>query len=103
MAKALFEKREFKNPQSGEIVNYESYSIVGIDSTGTRTELPLKALTPAEKIAFKMVAQMEDPINEQLGTATHKATAEELVLHQEKVSVKKDDDNNLFEPGEIDE
>lgn len=100
MAKALFEKREFTNKDTGAIVPYESYSIVGIDVNGDRVELPLKTLTGAEKIAFKMVAAMSDPINEQLGTASHKATADELVSHQEKITktpsnktILDDDDN----------
>lgn len=60
MAKAIYEKRQFKNRNSGETINYDFYGIVGIVD-GERMELALKDLNGAEKIAFKLVASGGDP------------------------------------------
>lgn len=97
MAKALFEKRQFDNKATGEIIPYDSYSIVGIDVNGDRVELPLKSLNAAEKISFKMVAAMDDPIVESFASTARKATAEEQQAFKEtnnKTILDDEDDND---------
>lgn len=61
MAKAIYEKRQFTNRSTGEILQYDAYVIVGEDESGEKTELPLKNLNAAEKIAFKQIAALNDP------------------------------------------
>lgn len=75
MAKAIYEKRKFTDKQTGETVNYEVYGIVSVVD-GERTELSLKNLSPAEKIAFKMVLTGSEPEN--LTTTYGKTTDIEL-------------------------
>lgn len=68
VAKPIYEKRTFTNRQAGgEIVEYEFYGIQGVGSDGEIQELRLQNLNSAEKIAFKMMTAMGDPIK---GTVT---------------------------------
>lgn len=62
MAKAVYEKRTFDNRTTGEIIQYDFYGIVG-ELDGENIELPLKSLNAAEKIAFKQIAALNDPID----------------------------------------
>lgn len=63
MAKPIYEKRTFTNRQNGgEIVEYEFYGIQGVGSDGEIQELRLQNLNSAEKIAWKMMVAMGDPV-----------------------------------------
>lgn len=62
MAKAIFEKRQFIDRSTGNITQYDYYGIVAIVD-GEKMELPLKNLNGAEKLAFKIIAAGESPVN----------------------------------------
>jgi hypothetical protein len=74
MARAIYEKRIFHNNQTNEDVKYEVYGIVAMVD-GERMELSLKGLSPAEKIAFKMLMTGSDPSDIEI--SARKATGDE--------------------------
>lgn len=102
MAKAIYEKREFTNQQTGEVIKYEVYGIVALVN-GERMELNLKSLTPAEKIAFQMVMTGEDIDETEYATSTRKATAEELTNHREKITKSTNENKTILDEDEDEE
>lgn len=93
MAKAKFEVRQFTDRNSGEIKKYDWYGIIGIVN-GERMELPLKELNAAEKIAFKMVAMGDDPVDDEyLQVSTRKAEKGEAPSIERKQKTILDDDD----------
>lgn len=100
MAKAVFENRNFTNQRTGEIVGYEWYGVIGVDSQGKRIELPLKNLNSAEKIAFKMVASCdttEEIHGEVVQKTPSKGEKEEFLKHQKNAgSLVDDDEADIF-------
>lgn len=108
MAKAVFEKRSFTNRQTGEIVSYEWYGIIGTDSQGELMELNLtKLMDSANKIAFKVVTACDDPIDmSNTNVDTRKASESEIKQHQSQIkktsSTTSNDAFNLEEEDSID-
>lgn len=92
MATAIYEKRNFTNKVTGEIIPYEVYAIVAIVD-GERMELPLKNLNASEKIAFKIIAAGESPTIEELTVVSSKSKDGESPT----IVRKSDPDFNLFD------
>lgn len=97
MAKANYEKREFTNPQTGETVKYEAYTIVSVID-GERVELRLKNLDQSEKIAWKMLMTGSDETD--LSSESRKATDDEKKAFLDNIERKKDTTNLLDEEDE---
>lgn len=77
MARALFERRNFLDRTTNKVIEYDFYGIVG-DDGGLVVELPLKSLSPSEKIAFRSVAKLDNPVIDKVDQQTPEDAKDEF-------------------------
>lgn len=76
-AQAIYQKRNFTNKVTGEIVSYDFYGL-RITTDDEVMELKLENLSNAEKIIFKMYATLNDDSDESFDVTSRKANSNEL-------------------------
>lgn len=86
MAKIVFEKRSFKDNNTGVVTEYEYYAVRGTAKDTLDYEVQLKNLVQSEKMALRMLYDKE---NEGGDVVTRKAT------ESEQPTVTKSDDDKL--------
>lgn len=83
MAKIVFEKREFKDNNTGIVTQYDYIAIAGTGDDSYEYEVQLKNLVQSEKMALKMIANLEN----KGGDVVTRKSAED-----EDVTIKKNDE-----------